>query len=144
MADTRMNQQEREAFLSDLHVGVLAIPNADGPPLTAPVWYDYEPGGEIWFLTGERSQKGRLLAEGGPVTLVAQREAMPYAYVSVEGVVSTIRPCDREADSRPMAHRYLGQEMGDRYIEGEAEGSVRVTIRPTRWLTVDYGKASLG
>ena len=38
MADTRMTQEEREAFLADLHVGVLAIP-ADGAPLTAPIWY---------------------------------------------------------------------------------------------------------
>ena len=48
MADTRMTEQEREAFLADLHVGVISIPRPDGPPLTVPIWYDYEPGGDIW------------------------------------------------------------------------------------------------
>jgi hypothetical protein len=34
MADTRMAREEREAFLTDLHVGVLSIPRSVGPPLT--------------------------------------------------------------------------------------------------------------
>jgi hypothetical protein len=40
-----------------------------------------------------------------------------------------------------MAHRYLGRELGDRYLESEADGeSILVRIRPERWLSVDYGK----
>jgi nitroimidazol reductase NimA-like FMN-containing flavoprotein (pyridoxamine 5'-phosphate oxidase superfamily) len=54
MADNRMTREERETFLANLHVGVLAIPS-DGAPLTAPIWYDYEPGGDIWVLTGPKS-----------------------------------------------------------------------------------------
>ena len=140
MADTRMSQAEREAFLADLHVGVLAIPSA-GAPLTAPIWYDYEPGGEIWVLTGPTSRKGRLLAEGTRVTLVAQQEALPYAYVSVEGTVTAVRAPDAGATEH-MAIRYLGEEMGKQYAAANAEGtSVQVSIRPDRWLTVDYAKA---
>lgn len=144
MSETKMTQAEREAFLEALHVGVLAIPNGDGAPLTAPIWYDYRAGGDLWFLTGAQSQKGRLLQEGVKVTLVAQREEMPYAYVSVEGTVSAIRPCDKEADTRPMAHRYLGSEMGDAYTEsGGGNDSVHISVTPTRWLTVDYSKTTL-
>ena len=140
MADTRMTQAEREAFLADLHVGVLAIP-ADGAPLTAPIWYDYQPGGDIWVLTGPNSQKGKLLEEGVKVTMVAQQESLPYAYVSVEGTVTRIAP-EGDGDTLAMATRYLGDEMGKGYAEANAQGSsVRVTIRPDRWLSVDYGKA---
>ena len=46
-----------------------------------------------------------------------------------------------------MAHRYLGPEFGDRYLEAtggpaarEAALQVRVAMRPERWLTVDYAK----
>lgn len=142
MSDTRMTQAEREAFLADLHVGVLSIANPGGPPLTAPVWYDYQPGGDYWLLTGRESQKGQLLRVGAAVTLVAQREALPYAYVSVEGTVSDIRDCDGEQDTRPMAQRYLGEAMGNSYTEANnGDGSVRVSVTPNRWLTVDYGKA---
>jgi nitroimidazol reductase NimA-like FMN-containing flavoprotein (pyridoxamine 5'-phosphate oxidase superfamily) len=145
MADTRMSREEREAFLADLHVGVLSIPRSVGPPLTAPIWYDYEPGGDIWFLTGPDSLKGRLLKQGLALTLVAQSEALPYAYVSVEGTVTDIRPCDDEADTRAMARRYLGDQLGDAYTDANAGGeSVRVSVRPDRWLSVDYAKSDLG
>ena len=140
MADTRMSVEERQQFLADLYVGVLAVPRADGPPLTAPIWYDYVPGGNLWVLVGPTSRKGRLLAEGSEVTLVAQSEALPYKYVSVEGRVASIAPADTDADTRPMAHRYLGKEMGDAYVAGTEGESVRVTIEPQRWLTVDYAK----
>jgi hypothetical protein len=65
--------------------------------------------------------------------------------VSVEGAVVSIEPSDRERDTRPLAHRYLGKELGDRYIEATsadrtAGGSVVVRIRPERWLSVDYAK----
>ncbi len=140
MADTRMTQSEREAFLADLHVGVLAIPS-DGAPLTAPIWYDYEPGGEIWVLTGPASKKGRLLKEGVRVTLVAQQEALPYAYVSVEGEVTSITS-PQDGDTLHMATRYLGKETGAGYAKANADnGSVRVQIRPDRWLSVDYAKS---
>jgi len=145
MADTRMTRQERETFLADLHVGVISIPRSEGPPLTVPIWYDYEPGGDIWVLTGPTSRKGRLLHEGTQVSLVAQREALPYAYVTVEGTVTGIRDAQVEADSRPMARRYLGEEGGDAYTAANPDdSSVRLTIRPDRWLTVDYAKAGLG
>ncbi|TNF88134.1 MAG: pyridoxamine 5-phosphate oxidase [Gammaproteobacteria bacterium] len=136
-----MTQTEREAFLAALHVGVLAIPS-DGAPLTAPIWYDYAPGGDIWVLTGPNSRKGRLLSEGLKVTMVAQQEELPYAYVSVEGTVTAIEP-QGNGDTQQMAIRYLGEELGKQYAQANAAGeSVRVTIRPDRWLTVDYAKSS--
>lgn len=144
MSDTRMNRAEREAFLAGLHVGVVAIPAATAgePPLSAPIWYDYEPGGNYWFLTGRTSRKGKLLQVGQKLTLVAQQEALPYAYVSVEGVVVALRDCTQDGDTRPMARRYLGVEQGDAYTAATAQGndSVRVEVRPERWLTVDYAK----
>jgi len=141
MADTRMSEQERQSFLTALHVGVLSIPRQSGAPLTAPIWYDYQPGGEVWVLVGKNSLKARLLSEGSQVTLVAQQEAMPYAYVSVEGSVTGIRRADKDKDTLPMAIRYLGDEMGASYTEANsANDSLRVSIRIDRWLTVDYAK----
>jgi hypothetical protein len=44
-----------------------------------------------------------------------------------------------------MARRYLGAELGDRYVEAtsaerDAGGSIVVRVRPARWLSVDYKK----
>ncbi|MCZ6854754.1 MAG: pyridoxamine 5'-phosphate oxidase family protein [Gammaproteobacteria bacterium] len=136
---TRMTQQEKEQFLADLHVGVLGINRSDLGPLTVPIWYSYEPGGELQFITGRQSAKGKLLDEGVRVTLCAQNEDPPYQYVSVEGAIVSISPEDGEI--LPMAKRYLGEERGSAYAEQSNEAnSVVVRVLPDNWLAVDYGK----
>jgi nitroimidazol reductase NimA-like FMN-containing flavoprotein (pyridoxamine 5'-phosphate oxidase superfamily) len=141
-----MSKSEREAFLAALHVGVISIPDPARGPLTVPIWYAYEPGGELWVITDRDSRKGKLLESRPRISLAAQTESPPYQYVSVEGPNVAIEPADRERHTRPMAHRYLGKEFGDQYIAATAEerdaggGSVVVRMRPERWLSVDYKK----
>ena len=67
-----------------MHVAVLALTELGRGPLAAPIWYGYEPGGEIWFTTERDSRKGRLLAEGARVSLcVADRDrALPVRRAS--------------------------------------------------------------
>jgi hypothetical protein len=138
-----MTHQEREAFLADVHIGIVSIPQAGRGPLTVPIWYRYEPGGEVQFETGRQSQKGRLLTVGGRISLCVQTETPPYQYVSVEGPVTAIEPAVYARDARPLAYRYLGTEMGDKYLaaahmEEMVEESVLVHLRPERWLAVDF------
>ena len=80
------------------------------------------------------------------VGFVAQSEAPPYQYVSVEGPVTSVTPSPGDVEERQLAQRYLGREAGDAYVAStaarrEAEPNVLVRIRPERWLTVDYRKA---
>jgi nitroimidazol reductase NimA-like FMN-containing flavoprotein (pyridoxamine 5'-phosphate oxidase superfamily) len=43
-----MDHAEREAFLADVHVGVLTVVAGAGRgPLATPVWYSYRPGGPV-------------------------------------------------------------------------------------------------
>jgi hypothetical protein len=141
--DLDMTRDEREAFLAALHVGVLSVAAPGRGPLTVPIWYAYEPGGEILIVTGKNSRKAALLREAGRATFVVQTEELPYKYVSVEGPV-TLADADVDRDVRPIAHRYLGQELGDGYIDqtrGEnPAGDVLVRLHPARWNTVDYAK----
>ncbi|MEU5882642.1 pyridoxamine 5'-phosphate oxidase family protein [Spirillospora sp. NPDC047279] len=138
-----MTAAERERFLADLHVGILSVAGEDGrAPLAMPVWYLYEPGGEITFATGQDSRKMRLIREAGRVSLVVQNEEMPYGYVSVEGEVTSVRQAHPD-ERRALAERYLGAEGGAAYLESTkdvAHTMVIVHIRPERWLTRDYGK----
>jgi nitroimidazol reductase NimA-like FMN-containing flavoprotein (pyridoxamine 5'-phosphate oxidase superfamily) len=138
-----MTKQEREGFLADLHVGIISITEEGRGPLTVPIWYLYEPGGEVRVTTAQTSRKGLLLKRVERFSLCAQRETEPYEYVSVEGPIVAIEAADLERDRRPLAHRYLGVQAGDRYIErtrAETGQYVHVRMRPERWLTVDYGK----
>ena len=141
----KMSKPEREAFLAGVHVGVISIADPGRGPLAAPIWYGDPPGGELWIGTERDSRKGRLLQRAGRFSLCAQSEQPPYKYVSVEGPVTAIVPSDLERDERPLARRYLGRELGDRYLEatGGAEAraaNIRVALRPERWLTTDYAK----
>jgi general stress protein 26 len=145
MSTLNMTRDEREGFLADLHVGVISIAEGEGRTLSAPIWYDYEAGGELWIVTDASSRKGRAIAQSGRFSLCAQTEQAPYKYVSVEGSVVSTEPSTVEDHTRPMAHRYLGQESGDAYInatggEEERGDSVVIRMRPERWLTTDYAK----
>jgi nitroimidazol reductase NimA-like FMN-containing flavoprotein (pyridoxamine 5'-phosphate oxidase superfamily) len=140
-----MTRAEREAFLAGLHVGVISIERPAAAPLTVPIWYSYEPGGEVRIVTARASVKGKLLEKTRRFSLCVQDEAPPYKYVTVEGPVVAIEPAVMARDERPMAHRYLGQEMGEAYLAAtggeDARGdNVLVRLRPERWLTVDYSK----
>ncbi|NQY55906.1 MAG: pyridoxamine 5'-phosphate oxidase family protein [Ilumatobacteraceae bacterium] len=142
MADLQMTDDERQQFLADLHVGVLGIERADGPPLVVPVWYDYNAGGDVEVYTGADSLKGRLAAAAARGSLCAQTESLPYKYVTVEGPVmlEPLVEADLEKLSA-MAIRYLGEELGAGYAAGQSiEGQVRLRLWPQRWLSVDYGR----
>lgn len=140
---THMTQTEKEIFLADLHVGVLNIPREGAAPLSAPVWYHYTPGGELWLLTGTKSRKGKLLQEGLPVSFCVQNESPPYAYVTVDGRVSSIRQSLLEEELRPVARRYLGKSAGDAYADRDGVAdTITVRIRIEQWLAVDYSKTN--
>ncbi len=136
-----MTKEERETFLADVHVGVISIDQPGRGPLSAPIWYGYDPGGEVWIVTGKESRKGKLLSGTKRFSLVAQQEAMPYKYVSVEGPITSLDDTQDNEATRILAHRYLGKELGDQYVEGSpGEQNILVRMKPERWLTVDYAK----
>lgn len=131
---------ERQEFLAAKHVGVLSVDAGDGrPPASVPIWYDYNPGGDIRFNTGPGTRKAKLIERAGAVTLVVQREEPPYQYVVVEGtVVENTLPAPREV-REAIAIRYLGEEGGRQFVQSmEGQDSVLFTVRPDRWLTADF------
>ena len=138
-----MTTEEREAFLADLHVGVFSVVGDGDTPLTAPIWYSYEPGGTVNVIIGRTSLKAKALARTAAFSLCAQAEALPYKYVTVEGPVTVTEPATLE-ERTAMAVRYLGEELAVGYIAstgGEQSDSIVVRMQPARWRTTDYGKS---
>ena len=134
------NETERDQFLAEKHIGILSVAAEDGrPPASVPIWYDYTPGGNIRINTGASRRKARLIERAGALTLVVQREELPYQYVVVEGtVVDSTTPAPLEV-REAIAIRYLGQDGGRAFVRslGDAD-SVLFTIRPDRWFTADF------
>lgn len=140
-----MTKAEREAFLGETHIAVISVVDGARGPLTVPVWYRYEPGGDVRFVTGGGSRKAKLIGRAGRLGLCVQTETPPYKYVSIEGRVVVGEPIDFERDIRQVAHRYLGREMGEAYLQMSAgdssqEANVLVRMTPARWFSVDYSK----
>ena len=133
-----MSSENREKYLSDVHVGVIAVERQGRAPLSVPIWYGYEPGGEVLLWTDAGSVKHRLLQDAGRFSITVQDEQPPYKYVTAEGDITSIGPAN-DADVRPIAIRYLGEEAGNQFTdENLTPTSVAIRMRPQRWLSVDY------
>jgi hypothetical protein len=142
-----MSRAECEAFLAETHVAIVSIAEEGRAPLAVPVWYRYEPGGDVRFATGAASRKARLLKRAGRATLCVQTETPPYIYVTVEGA-TTFDKVDFERDTREMALRYLGPKMGEAYLAATypsgVTSEVLVRFRPERWGSADFRKFGSG
>ncbi|MFB1295647.1 pyridoxamine 5'-phosphate oxidase family protein [Mycobacterium sp. pW049] len=136
----KMTSDEREQYLSELHVGVIAVERPGRAPLAVPIWYGYEPGGEVLLWTQADSMKHRLIRDAGRFTITVQDERPPYRYVTAEGDVTAIEPAE-DAEVRAIAVRYLGEQDGGRFAdENLNSGSIVIRMRPQRWLSTDYSK----
>jgi hypothetical protein len=135
-----LSKEEREQFLAKPQVAALSV--ASGPdraPLTVPIWYDYTPGGDIWFHTSTNSRKAKLIEAAGRVSLMVDEVGERVRYVSVEGPVTRTAP-GTEEDVRAMSARHLPAEHVDAYVEFalSAHGEQTVYfVRPERWLSAD-------
>ena len=142
-----LTELEREAFLADPHIAVLSLPSDDDrPPLAFPIWYGYQPGGEITYYTHRtepKSRKLRLLHQGTAVSLCVQREELPYKYVTVEGTVVAVNEAPTAEQQFAIVRRYLSSDDAQAYINGELASGVALvlfTIRPDRWAGFDFGE----
>jgi nitroimidazol reductase NimA-like FMN-containing flavoprotein (pyridoxamine 5'-phosphate oxidase superfamily) len=141
----RLSVAEREAFLSDVRVGVLSVASdrPDRAPISSPVWYDYSPETGVTIMMNAKSRKGVALEVAQRFVLVVQSEATPYRYVTVEGPVAEVRRPDLEKDLLPLAVRYLGEEGGRAYAKwwdeaGAADTDLVYIMKPTHWNTADF------
>lgn len=128
--------RDRDAFLQEANVAVLATVDSRGRPHAAPVWYLYDDGVFV-ISTGRGSQKHRNLEANPEVTLVVDRRTLPYFAVMARGRVE-IGPPLSDDDRLRLAVRYLGQEIGRGYVAQTAgEDSITVRLRPRKVIEFD-------
>ena len=144
MVDNRLSVRDRELFLAEPHIAALSVSaGLDRGPVTVPMWYQYEPGGEAWILTEAASLKAHLIGAAGRFSLMVDRLTPTIRYVSVEGPVTRTIP---ETDELlwEIATRYLGDEKAREYVamaKAEFGEQVVIYLRPERWLSSDLGPA---
>ncbi|MEC9270245.1 MAG: pyridoxamine 5'-phosphate oxidase family protein [Actinomycetota bacterium] len=131
-----MNDEERDTFLNEVRVGVLAIERDDKGPLCAPIWYRYSTDLGFEIAMAYDSAKSILLRRHGAATICVQDEQLPYRYVTAEGqaTVELMTPEERDEVLRDIAIRYLGEQLGNQYADAfPGHEEAKVTIKPRRW-----------
>ena len=131
-----MNSDDRDNFLNEVRVGVLAIERDDKGPLCAPIWYRYSTDVGFEIAMAYDSAKSLLLRRHGAATVCVQDEQLPYRYVTAEGeaVVELMTGEERDDVLRDIAVRYLGGELGNQYADAfPGHDEAKVTIKPRRW-----------
>ena len=127
MSELTMSKATREAFLADVHVGVFCVTRPGAAPLASPVWYLYEPGGDVRVIVGKESQKAELVRAAGVASLCAQSESIPYRFVTVEG------PAVLEGGAGD-----IGSRSRSAISERPAQGVRRADVRLRRRRRADH------
>jgi len=139
-----MTRDERERFLAGVHVGVLSADEPGRGPLSVPVWYRYDVGGEIVVVTRPEARKAPLLVVGARVSFCVQSEDMPPKYVTIQGRVVAREGADVARDLKPIVRKYLGADVGDAYVDTTRPNGTNelvIRVRPERWYSRDFGKS---
>jgi PPOX class probable F420-dependent enzyme len=97
---------------------VLTTVRKDGSPLTSPVWFDWT-GDAFQVVMARDDVKLRHLAREPRCTLVIFEAVPPFRGVSVTAQAEVTRT-DVTEHRRRVARRYLGEELGDRFVEQRA------------------------
>jgi PPOX class probable F420-dependent enzyme len=122
---------EREAFLNEANVAVLATAARRGGAHAVPIWYLYEDG-VFLMSTGRGSQKHRDLERDPNATLVVDRRTLPYFALMARGKVE-IGPGLDIATRRRIAGRYLNEQQLEAYMSRVSDSdSVSLRLRPDR------------
>lgn len=137
-----MSDAEREAFLAEANVAVLATAARRGGAHAVPIWYLYEDG-VFLMSTGRGSQKHRDLERDANVTLVIDRRTLPYYAVMARGTVE-IGPALDVAARRRIAGRYLNEGQLEAYMARVSDvDSVSLRLRPDNLIEF-HGRAGRG
>jgi nitroimidazol reductase NimA-like FMN-containing flavoprotein (pyridoxamine 5'-phosphate oxidase superfamily) len=133
---SEMSETERDIFVADVRIAVLAIERKQKGPLCAPVWYRYSSASGFQIPMANESAKALLLRRHGFATLCVQHEQLPYNYVTAEGPVEikTLNEAERYEAIRDIASRYLGTEAGKSYADNFPDhDEALVTLTPRSW-----------
>jgi len=134
-----LSEVQRESFLEEARVAVLATVRADGAPHAVPVWYEYA-GGKFYIISGRRAAKVRHIRRVSRASLCIDDRTAPYKAVVVWGKAAVSEEGVREMAYR-IAERYLGPEEGAKEAETWlVEPSVIIEVTPQRVTSWDYGQ----
>ena len=127
---------EVRAFLTEgTRTGKLSYLAASGRPLVTPVWFILD-GETLVFNTGKDTAKGRYLARDPRVSLCADLDAPPYAFVQVQGDAElSEEPDELIRTATLIGARYMGPDRAEEFgRRNGVPGELVVRVRPVKVL----------
>jgi PPOX class probable F420-dependent enzyme len=105
----------------------------DGAPQNTVIWFRRD-GETLRMSCGRGARKARNIRHDSRVAVVVERPGDPYNFVEVRGVAEVIEDAaEGLAELRRLAHRYIGRERGDAWIDAMTDADMVVlVIRPER------------
>lgn len=129
-----MTVAQRDAFLGEARIAVLAMLGPTGAPVAIPIWYEWD-GERARMFTDHQSPKiARLRRDGRVCLTVAEPAGVPEAWVAIEGLV-TIEAGTGFALAERLAPRYYPPEQAAQTLVAWARNAqdwVTLVLEPTR------------
>ena len=131
----KMTAEETREFLrAGTRTGKLATISADGSPHVAPIWFDLDVNGDLYFTTGETTVKGRNLRREPRMSLCVDDENPPFSYVLLFGVAEILEDPDALLKwTTATGRRYMGEDQAEDFGKRNAvEGELLVKLTPSK------------
>jgi PPOX class probable F420-dependent enzyme len=129
-----MSIAQRDAFLGQARIGVLAMLGAQGAPIAIPIWYEWD-GERARIFTHHQSPKiARLRRDGRVCLTVAEPVGVPEAWVAIEGL-ATIEAGTGFALAERLAPRYYPPAQAAQTLaawQRNAQDWVTIVLDPQR------------
>ncbi len=127
-------QETREFLRAGTRTGKLATVSADGGPHVAPIWFELDDDGNLFFTTGAKTVKGRNLRREPRLSLCVDDENPPFAHVVLLGVAEISE--DRDALLKwatRVGGRYMGVDQAEEFgLRNAVEGELLVRVTPSK------------
>lgn len=123
-----MTDEQARAFLAaGTRTGKLAVTRRDGAPMVVPIWLVIADDGDLIFMTGAGTIRGRAIRRDPRVSLCVDDETSPYAFVRVDGIVTISDDLDEMLSwSTAIAARYMGAERAEEFGRRNAVAGERL------------------
>jgi len=130
---------DREQFLAERRIAILATSEPDGSPYLTAVWYLWRDGA-FHVPTGATSRKARNAAARPGASIAVDARGVVLAGVWATGPIEVVDGEDALALNEEIHRRYLTEAgLADAALGGLLRGGDDVTLRlvPERWQDWD-------
>lgn len=105
----------------------------DGSPQSTVIWFRRE-GETLRMSCGRSARKARNIRRDARVSVIVEQPGDPYSFVEIRGTAHVVEDAvEGLQELRRLAHRYIGVERGDAWIDAMHDADmVSLVITPQR------------